>query len=223
MPAVSAARSRRRRPMPPLSRAAAASPSRRPRAAHRRCGTRGRADRDPGASRPRRRGSRARRRGQRELRDRVTVHQLDRLADLLVRRDRDESRSRLRLGAFRPQQLGHRRHQGASLEEAVLEHPLVVDELREVGAARVGKHRQHLCLRARAGPPPGAQRRPSSRTTRPRAGPPHERAAVRRRTSRGRRRAPTRRRPQDPSSSARCPCRFPRRSTDADRAGPVEV
>ena len=49
-----------------------------------------------------------------ELRDRVAVHHVDRLADLLVRRDRDERGRRLGLGALRAQQLGDRRRRARS-------------------------------------------------------------------------------------------------------------
>ena len=100
----------------------------------------------------------------------------------------------------------------------MLEHPVVVEELREVRAARVGQDRRAPARRRRGRARSRARPRPSSRTSRRRAAPPRARAGARRGTSRGRRRAPTRRRRRGPSSRARCPCRSPRRGTGADRS-----
>ena len=72
----------------------------------------------------------------RELRDRVALHEVDRLADLLVRRDRDQVRDVRLLGLLRAQHLVDARRRRVALEEAELEHVVVVVELREVRRGR---------------------------------------------------------------------------------------
>ena len=78
---------------------------------------------------------------------------------------------------LRAQHLVDRRQRRLPLEEAVLEHPVVVVELREVVAAGVGDHRQHALARRRAAarsarrrtrvvPPEPPARMPSSRASR---------------------------------------------------------
>ena len=74
----------------------------------------------------------------RELRDPVLLHEVDRLADLLVRRDRDQVRHLRLLGLLRAQHLFDRRRRRVALEEPEVEHVVVVVELREVRAAAVG-------------------------------------------------------------------------------------
>ena len=93
----------------------------------------------------------------RQLRDAVALHRVDALADLRVRGDSDE------LGhlasVLRAQQLVDGRQRGLPLDEAVLEHPVVVVELRHVGAARVRNHRQDRRILAEA--PRDLDRRPN--------------------------------------------------------------
>ena len=150
----------------------------------------------------------------RQLRDRVALHHADRLRHLLVRGDRDERGRVSRLGS---EQLAHRRRGGRALEEAVLDHPVVVEELREIRPPRVRQDRQHLRVgaeRLRV-----AQRRGDRRARRasdqqpllaghaPRC---EERVAIGDAGS-------IRRRPSGRSSPATCPCRSPRRGRGAGR------
>ena len=77
-----------------------------------------------------------------KLRDPVALHQLDRDADLLRRVDRDEVGQLALLVVLEAEHLLDRRRRRRPLHEAVLDHPVVVVELREVRAPAVGKHHQ---------------------------------------------------------------------------------
>ena len=70
----------------------------------------------------------------RQLRDAVLVEQRDRVADLVVRLDGDERRDEAVLG-LRAQDVADGLV-GRALEEAVLAHPRVVVDLREVASGR---------------------------------------------------------------------------------------
>src|SRR5215213_2083503 len=86
----------------------------------------------------------------RELRDRVALHQVDRLAELLVRLDRDQLGDAGLLGPLRAKHLGDGGRRRAAVEEAVLQHPVVVVELREVRTPAVGDQRHDGRVRAEA-------------------------------------------------------------------------
>ena len=95
----------------------------------------------------------------RQLRDRVALHQLDRLADLVVGLDRDQ------LGQPRAPCLACSTSStvgagAVALEEAVLEHVVVVEELGQVGAAAVGDQGDDRRVRGRSARPPRAPRAP---------------------------------------------------------------
>src|SRR5919204_294611 len=75
-----------------------------------------------------------------KLGDRIALHDVDRLADFLVRRDRDKRRHLRLLDPLRAQQLCNGRLRHAPLDQAVLEHPVVVVELRHVRASGVRQH-----------------------------------------------------------------------------------
>ena len=77
----------------------------------------------------------------RELRDRVALHERDRLADLVVRLDRDQLGHLA--GVLGEQHLVDGRRGRLALEEPVLDHVVVVQELGEVGAAAVGHDGEH--------------------------------------------------------------------------------
>ena len=102
---------------------------------------------------------------------------------------------------------------GAALEEAVLGHPGVVEDLRQIRAAAVGEdHRDHrIWRRGRAPPraPRGARCRRSRRRGCPRCAP----AVAWRGTSRGRKRSCSDRPPTGRRSTARSPPRRPPRGT----------
>ena len=72
----------------------------------------------------------------RHLRDPVLLHHVDRLADFLVRRDRDQV-GRLAVLVLEAEHLGHLRRGLVPLEEAELDQVVVVEELGQVGAAAV--------------------------------------------------------------------------------------
>ena len=104
--------------------------------------------RAPGASRRRRRASRPARRGRPGAgRCRSAASNVDRRADLLVRADRDERRD---VVVRVPEARAPRRRTGAasSARGAVLDHPVVVEELREVRAAAVREEHEHARVRA---------------------------------------------------------------------------
>ena len=147
----------------------------------------------------------------RQLRDAVALHQLDRDADLLRRLDRDEVGQVRLLAALEAQHLVDRRRRRRPLEEAVLEHPVVVVELREVRAAAVGQQHQH----ARVG---AESRRDLQRSPRRRpARAADEQALLAREPPRGQERVAVG--DADPlvddlgvhRLAATCPCRSPRR------------
>ena len=73
-----------------------------------------------------------------QLGDPVALHELDGGADLLVRLADDEVGRSAIVGVLEREHLVDRRQRAATLEQAVLEHPVVVEELREVAAAAVG-------------------------------------------------------------------------------------
>ena len=89
------------------------------------------------------------------------LHQLDCLADLLVRADHDELRHAGLLARLGAEDRLHGRRRRMPLEETVVEHPVVVEELREVVAAGVGDQRQDPGLRPE--PPRDPERRPHRR------------------------------------------------------------
>src|SRR4051812_38989837 len=87
---------------------------------------------------PRQHGNRFDRRAaprhDRPLANRIALHDVDRPADLLVRRDRHERRHVLFLEALRAQHLVDGRQRRLALDEAMLEHPGLVVDLRQVAA-----------------------------------------------------------------------------------------
>ena len=149
----------------------------------------------------------------RELRDPVALHQLDRAPSFWC--GSQTTRSGTPFSACLNASTCSTGRRGAvPLEEAVLEHPVVVVDLREVAAAAVGDRRQDC----RSGPNRFAdlEHREDGRAARA-AGedaPPRVRAVASSGTCRGRRPARTRPPPTGRSSPGRCPCRSPRRGTD---------
>jgi hypothetical protein len=77
------------------------------------------------------------RRDDRQLRDAVLVQQRDRVAHLAMRGDADQRRDRL-VVVLAAQDVADGQV-GRPLEEPVLGHPGVVEDLRQVGAATVGR------------------------------------------------------------------------------------
>ena len=76
----------------------------------------------------------------RQLRDRVALQQRDRVGDRLLRADAHE---RGHLARARRHELAGGRRARRVVEHAVDEHPVVVEDLREVGAAAVGEDHEH--------------------------------------------------------------------------------
>ena len=78
----------------------------------------------------------------------VALHRVDGRADLLVRPDRDEVRHLVADRAAEAEDLLDGGRRSRPLEEAVLDHPVVVVELRQVRAARVREHHQDASVGA---------------------------------------------------------------------------
>src|SRR5438105_4906188 len=77
----------------------------------------------------------------------VLLHRLDRGSHLLVRADRHQVRDVV-ADATEAEHLLDGRRRGRPLDEPVLDHPVVVVELRQVRPTAIGKQHEHACIRA---------------------------------------------------------------------------
>ena len=83
-----------------------------------------------------------------KLGDPVALHELDGGADLLVRFADDEVGGGAVLGVLEGEHFVDRRQRAAPLQQPVLEHPVVVEDLRQVAASAVGDGREDRLARA---------------------------------------------------------------------------